>query len=40
MFIFECESLKKCLDFLEKGELPKAGSSVEIGDGIRCIVNQ
>ena len=40
MFVFKCDSLKRCLDFLKEGKLPDAGSLVEIGDGIRCIVNQ
>ena len=32
--------VQKCIDFLRGDEFPKAGESVEIGNGIRCIVNK
>ena len=46
MICFEIEKvdislspIRKCIRFLQSGELPEAGSSVDIGDGMRCIVN-
>lgn len=47
MICFEFEKMdislspiQKCIRFLQNGELPGAGNSVDIGDGMRCIVNQ
>lgn len=38
--IVKIDALQRCLDFLQDVDLPAAGSTVEIGNGIRCIVNQ
>ena len=31
--------LDRCVAFLESSQLPQIGGTVELGDGIRCIVN-